>query len=85
MLNTININDKIVNQYDLYLSLIVSCFNLVYNLYKLKSESKFHCMPFAIYALSVLQLGMLYVNFMIFDIFVQLLCFAYGFFGLFFV
>ena len=52
-----NLDDIKIDAFDLYLSLAVSIFNLVYNLYKLRSEAKFHCMSFATYALSVLQLG----------------------------
>ena len=53
------ITDIGVNESDLVLSICISCFVFVYNLYKLKRESHFHGMPFAEYALSVLQLGTL--------------------------
>ena len=52
--NLENIN---ISQTDLYTSLAVSLFTLIYNMYKLKTEAKFHCMSFATYAISVLQLG----------------------------
>ena len=55
-----NSKNKIVNAEDLYLSLVVSIFNLIYNLIKLKQEAKFHCMTLSMYALSVLQLGMFF-------------------------
>ena len=52
-----DLDEKIVNESDLYLSLAVSIINLIYNLIKLKSEANYHCMGLAPYALSVLQLG----------------------------
>ena len=52
-----NING--VNESDLMISLSISFFNLVYNLYNLKKQAKFHGMAFVEYAISVLQLGVL--------------------------
>ena len=49
---------KGVDEADLFLSLGISVFTLVYNLYKLYWRARFHGMSFVEYAISVLQLGM---------------------------
>ena len=46
-----------VDQFDLYLSLAVSTCNLLYHIYYLRREAKFHGMSFASFAVSALQLG----------------------------
>ena len=52
-----------VNSFDLFVSLGISLFNLCFHLYKLRREARFHGMSFVDYAISVLQLGMLFCCF----------------------
>ena len=59
---------KGVNEYDLYLSVIVSWYNLLYNLYKLHKEAKFHGMKVIEYVICVLQLGVLLLLTSYFDV-----------------
>ena len=48
-----------VSPFDLYLSIFVSTFHLIYNLYKLRQEAKYNGLSFAQYSISVLHLGMI--------------------------
>ena len=47
-----------VDPFDLTISLVVSFIHLVYNLYKLRKEAKYHGMTFEQYSIAVLHLGM---------------------------
>ena len=59
MLQTYMFYAKIsVESFDLILSMCISSFHLLYNLYKLNQEAKFHGMSFVQYSISVLHLGM---------------------------
>ena len=51
-----------VNPFDLYLSIAVSTFHLIYNLYKLYKDAKYNGLSFAKYSISVLHLGMCHNN-----------------------
>ena len=53
----VNLKDIKIVESDLIVSIIVSLINLIYNIYRLHKEAKFHCMTIVTYALSVLQLG----------------------------
>ena len=54
---TSDVDDFGVNSRDLAFSLTVSVLNLVYNIYTLRRDAKFHGMSMANYAISVLQLA----------------------------
>ena len=46
-----------ISPFDLYLSIFVSTFHLIYNLYKLHKEAKYNGLSFAQYSINVLHLG----------------------------